>query len=120
MHKVLTFKEREVLSININYPKPGGKKTDKFYAQTAKSFLNFCERRLYKHAAEQFLLLGEDFEVFSAGMNFAIKRIEDGAGAPLIKIYIDTEINGEQQRMAHTWNLSGELIKPQLAKPRKT
>ena len=107
IQKSLTFREREVLNINISYPKSGVKKINKFYAAAAKSFFNFCESRLYKKAAEKFLTSGEDFKIFYAKMSFEARNDRE-----FIKIYIDTEINGVKHRAAHIWSTSGELIKP--------
>ena len=108
--KVLEIREREVLNINICYPKFSVKKADKFYAKIAESFLHFCESRLYKSAAEKFLLFGDEFQIFSANMNFEVKKENE-----LVKIYLDADINGEKNRGIHTWNFacfSGELVKP--------
>lgn len=128
INKTLPFKDCGILDININYPKfnnKSRKKINKFYAGATKSFINFCEKRLYKKAAEKFLLCEDgEFKIFTADMNFDIRR--DDSDAPpenkFIKIFIDININGEKTRRFHIWDLSsGELIKPpKIKKANKT
>ena len=124
--KVLTFKEHEVLNIIINYPQfslKSSKNINKFYAGLAKSFISFCEKKLYKKAVENFLqYVGRDapgapdsiiselpeFNIFSVEMNFKINNEQES-----IRIYINIDINGEKKRKVHIWNPnSSELIKP--------
>jgi hypothetical protein len=120
INKSLTFKDCEILNININYPRfdfKSGKKINKFYAVTAKAFLKFCEKKLYKNAAEIFLLCEaeqERFKIFCADIKFEIKNERE-----LIKIYLDININGEKTRRLNIWNLSGELIKPPETKKKR-
>ena len=107
MQKVMLFKDCEVLKINISDIEVN-KKIDKFYAGITKSFLNYCEKKLYKKAAEQFLICGAgEFKIFSASLNHEIKYVNE-----MIKIYLDININGENKRKVYTWTVNGELIKP--------
>jgi len=118
MQKILCFREREILNIDINYPKLDNKKRDKFYAAIATAFLDFCERKLYKNAAELFLLReqnGEHFESFYAAIMHEIKSSHEH-----IKIELNININGEITRVSHVWNISGKLVKPIKIKPPKT
>jgi len=113
MQKTLCFQGCEILSIDINYPKLDNKKIDKFYDTIAKSFLDFCESKLYKNAAEIFLQAVEagdlvrPREIFYASIKHEIKNENEH-----IKIYLDIDINGIKTRKVHIWSASGELIKP--------
>ena len=119
INKILSFKEHEILNININYPEfnlKSGKNINKFYAGLAKSFVSFCEKKLYKKAAENYLRVGADDpvrpQIFTVEMNFKINNEQES-----IRIYLDININGEKTRKVHIWNPnSSELIKPAKAK----
>jgi len=113
--KVLTFKGHEILNININYPRfnlKSAKKLNKFYSVLAKSFINFCEKKLYRKAAENFLQSAQEdgsaHEIFTVEMNFKINNEHEN-----IRIYLEININGEKTRRVHIWNpKSSDLIKP--------
>ena len=117
MHKILTFREQPVLNINISRPELENKKITKFYAAAAKAFLEFCERRLYKNAAELYLQAvmadepGHPPEIFAADMSFELRREQEHT-----KIYLDININGEKTRVAHIWDNCGGLVKAKKLK----
>ena len=115
MQKILTFREQDVLNIEINYPschstnESNDKKADEFYAEVTRAFLKFCERKLYKNAAENFLLLEQSdektFEIFTAKMDFNIEYSysDELPDRPLnTKIHLDVDINGEKRHKIYS------------------
>ena len=113
MQKTLSFKGQPVLNINIDCTGPDlSKKISGFYAAVAKSFLRFCEGKLYKNAAGLYLQAADGPpEMFTADMGLEIKY-----GPEHIKIYLDIAVNGEKTRRVHIWSHSGELVKPKKTK----
>jgi len=88
--KTLKFREADVLQINIKYPVFSvasksntmtaitamiTKKINDFYDSAVRSFMNFCEKKLYKSAAMEFLLSRnagdyQEFKPFGAVITF--------------------------------------------------
>ena len=136
--KALTFQGEAVLRVDINYPELGqsknARKFNKFYAETAAAFLKFCEDKLYRRAAESFLLalagteteteteteeFEAEFEAFSACMDFEAECVAQ-EGGEVTQIALVAAVNGEKTRQMHVWDLadlSGGLIRP--PKPRR-
>ena len=113
MQKTLSFKGQPILNININCAGSDlSRKTSRFYAAVGKSFLRFCEGKLYKNAAGLYMQAADSPpEIFTADMGLEIKYEPEH-----IKIYLDIGINGEKTRRVHIWSHSGELAKPKKTK----
>ena len=129
--KTLKFSDFEILQINVKYPNikilPNvlyqkiEKRINDFYGTFVKNFINFCEKRLYKNAAAEFLAYknnaGNDnniFKPFGAVVTFEVAYNKHD----FLCIYLDINIyagkgRGNTVRKAHIWNLnSGELLSP--------
>jgi len=128
--KTLKFDDSDVLHINIKYPdvkilpavlyqKPE-KRINNFYDSVIKNFLSFCEKRLYKSAAAEFISYKNnpdsdiDFKPFGAVMTFeAAYNKQD-----FLRIYLDVSIYAGKNRenrakKSHVWKISdGTLIPP--------
>ena len=123
--KTLKFEDSQVLHINIKYPdikispadcdKHAGKKINDFYSFIIKSFINYCEKVLYKQAAYQYHKNIEGFKPFGAVMTFetAYNRQD------YLCIYLDISIyagkgRGNTKRTAQIWACKGgELVAPE-------
>ena len=132
--KTLKFKESNVLQINAKYPNfslksnssKSNKKVEKninaFYNSAVNKFIIYCEKSLYKSAAEEFLLCQntqenqeyKEFKSFGAVITFECVYNKQGFSC----VYLDINIysgkgRGNIIRKAHIWNLSnGELYSP--------
>ena len=117
MQKNLTFRGNDVLNIEINYCMSDDKKTNKFCSEVSRAFLNFCEKRLYKSAAENFLLTGQSdekiFEIFTAKMDFTAEYGDFGKQSNT-KVRLDIDINGEKRHKIYS--LTNIIVKKKKRK----
>jgi len=130
--KTLKFNGSEILQINVKYPdvkimpnvlyQKTEKKINDFYGIFVKNFINFCEKRLYKNAAAEFLTFKNNadndnndnnrFKPFGAVTNFEVAYNKQD----FLRIYLDVSIyagNGRKNKAkkSHVWKLSdGTLI----------
>jgi len=128
--KPLKFNESNVLQINIKYPdvkilSSGGdfvkaeKKINIFYDAIIKSFTEYCEKRLYKNAAAEFMAKKADetevFKPFGAVMTFDVTYNKQD----LLCVYLDINIysgkgRGNIARKSQIWKTDkGELLSPE-------
>ena len=121
MQKILTFRDNDILSIEINYQPLDDKKINEFYEEVACAFLKYCKRRLYKSAAENFLLSEQSdekaFEIFTTKIDFtaeyeALDKLNNKL--PNIKIHLDININGEKRHKIYS--LTNIIIKKKKRK----
>ena len=126
--KTLEFDNSNVLQINVKCPvvkitpsvdyKKAMKKINNFYDAAIKNFINYCETRLYKNAAAQFLANktdeGKSFKPFGAVITFEVAYNKQD----FLCIYLDINIyagkgRGNSVRKAQIWRIdNGELLAP--------
>ena len=113
MQKNLTFREQDVLKIEINYcnlpDELSDKKTATFRNDVTRAFLTFCEKILYKSAAKKFLLSEQSdekiFKTFTAKMDFTAEHgtfSEPANSSSNMKIHLDVDINGEKRHKIYS------------------
>ena len=139
--KTLKFNDSEVLQINVKYPgikilpavlyHKTEKKINDFYNAVIRNFINFCEKKLYRNSAAEFIeyknnagneinninniYSNNKFRPFGAVITFDVTYNKND----FMCICLDISIyagkgRGNTARKAHIWNLNtGELLSPE-------
>ena len=124
IQKNLTFCGQDTVNVEINYHKPNDphdKKIDQFCNEVTRAFLKYCERKLYKSAAENFLLSEKadekTFEIFTAKMDFTIEYVAFDKLRDTLQnttVHLDIDINGEKRHKIYS--LTNIIVKKKKRK----